>query len=172
MSTAASRRQVFLLIVSLLAIIASDQLSKYLARALITPAGFSFFDGLIRLSLVQNHGGFLGIVADLPDFFRQAFLIGGVGALLGGCLYALFRIRERPSPYHLPLASITGGGLSNLLDRLHGDGGVTDFLILGQGAVQTGIFNLADVFVLVGAFVLGFRLFRGSGENSDRPRSW
>ncbi len=62
------------------------------------------------------------------------------------------------------MAFITGGGLSNLLDRLIGDGGVTDFMIVGTGYLQTGIFNLADVFILSGSFVLGFHLFRRSDK--------
>ena len=148
----------------LLIILAIDQGSKFLARQWVPPSGAGFVEGLVRLSLVENHGGFLGIVADLPHAFRLFFLIGCVGLLLCACLLVLYRAAEQRSPYRFPLACIAGGGLSNLLDRLYGDGGVTDFLILGTGIVQTGIFNLADVFILAGSFVLGYQFFRGSKD--------
>lgn len=151
------RQAPFLLLLLILAI---DQGSKYLARQWVPPTGSDFFDGWVRLTLVENHGGFLGIVADFPHWFRLFFLIGCVGLLLCACLMALLRTTQQCSPYRFPLACIAGGGLSNLLDRLHGDGGVTDFLIFGSGMLQTGIFNLADVFIVVGSFLLGYQFFR------------
>jgi signal peptidase II len=54
---------------------------------------------------------------------------------------------------------VTGGGLSNLLDRILHDGGVTDFIIVAVGSLNTGIFNMADVYILSGSFILGFSLF-------------
>ena len=42
-----------------------------------------------------------------------------------------------------------GGGLGNLYDRIvHGS--VTDFLHIKFGSLQTGIFNAADVSIMVG----------------------
>jgi signal peptidase II len=54
---------------------------------------------------------------------------------------------------------VIGGGISNLLDRLIQDGGVTDFLSVGFGEFRTGIFNLADVYILLGSFILGYYIF-------------
>jgi len=149
----------------LLLAFAIDQGSKYLARQWVPAAGSEFFAGWVRLSLVENHGGFLGIAADLPDALRHFFLIGCVGLLLFACLLLLFRASKQHSPYRFSLAGIAGGGLGNMIDRLHGDGGVTDFLILGAGTMKTGIFNLADVFIVVGSFVLGYQFFRGSDHD-------
>jgi signal peptidase II len=154
------------LILLLTLIIGSDQLSKYLAREFLSPSGSSYLSGLVHLSLVKNHGGFLGIVADLPEGMRFLFLTVFVGLLLIASLLFLLHPAGYRSPLWMPLSCITAGGLSNLLDRLHGEGGVTDFLILGYGQLQTGIFNLADVFILIGSFTLGFLLFRGSNDSS------
>ena len=52
------------------------------------------------------------------------------------------------------LAAIGAGGGSNLIDRLRFDGTVTDFLNLGWGSLRTGIFNLADAILMLGAVVL------------------
>jgi signal peptidase II len=160
------RQRVFRLLLLLTLIIGCDQLSKYLARELLSSAGSSYLDGLVHLSLVKNHGGFLGIVSDLPENMRFLFLTVFVGLLLVGSLLFLLHPVGYCSPLWMPLTCVTAGGLSNLLDRLHGDGGVTDFLILGHGRLQTGIFNLADVVILVGSFALGFLLFRGGKDSS------
>jgi len=49
------------------------------------------------------------------------------------------------------LALVIGGGFGNLLDRAS-SGVVRDFLNLGAGPVRTGIFNVADACVTLGAF--------------------
>jgi signal peptidase II len=141
--------------------IGCDQFSKYIARRIFhSSAETSFFNGFVKFSVVQNHGGFLGIVSDLPDGYRIFFLNICVSLILIACLVYLFRLSPKGPRAVIPLTLITGGGLSNLLDRLICDGGVTDFMRIGTGVLQTGIFNFADVFILFGSFFLGFRLFR------------
>ena len=151
----------------LLLTICSDQMTKYAARSvLIAAREISFLKGLVTFSLVENHGGFLGIVSNLPVGLRFFFLNIFVALLLFGCLIYLLRFSRQNPHTWMPLALITGGGFSNLLDRLVGNGGVTDFIIVGLGDFQTGIFNLADVFILFGSFYLGFQLFRHAGNTS------
>lgn len=143
--------------------IGSDQLTKYVARNLLAVSEqTSFLHGLIKFSLVENYGGFLGIVSNLPSGLRFFLLNVCVAILLVACLGYLLWSSKQHSQTWIPVAFITGGGLSNLLDRLVGTGGVTDFMIVGTDLVHTGIFNLADVFILVGSFVIGFHLFRRS----------
>jgi signal peptidase II len=149
----------------LLFAVSSDQITKFFARSLlISSREISFLYGLVKFSLVENHGGFLGIVSDLPAGLRFFFLNICVALLLLVCLIYLLWFSGRNCRTRIPVAFITGGGFSNLLDRLIGNGGVTDFMILGTGYLQTGIFNLADVFILFGSFLLGFNLFRHSGN--------
>ncbi len=47
-----------------------------------------------------------------------------------------------------------GGRLSNLIDRLLQDGSVTGFLNIGVGPVRTGIFNSADMALMLGVAIL------------------
>ena len=58
----------------------------------------------------------------------------------------------------LGLACVLGGGIGNLYDRVL-YGSVTDFLHIDFGLFQTGIFNLADVSIMVGAFLLAAEMF-------------
>ena len=59
------------------------------------------------------------------------------------------------------LSLVCGGGLGNLIDRIRFDGHVTDFLNVGVGSVRTGIFNVADMALMVG-MVLFFLAYRQS----------
>jgi signal peptidase II len=45
------------------------------------------------------------------------------------------------------------GGASNWIDRV-ARGSVVDFLSVGVGSVRTGIFNVADVAIMLGAAVM------------------
>jgi signal peptidase II len=56
--------------------------------------------------------------------------------------------------------------MSNLVDRLLFEGGVIDFLSIGIGGFRTGIFNLADVYILVGSFVIGCYFFSSPVEST------
>ncbi|MFA6946987.1 MAG: signal peptidase II [Pedobacter sp.] len=48
---------------------------------------------------------------------------------------------------------VIGGGIGNLYDRIvHGS--VTDFLHLDLGVFQTGIFNMADVSIMLGMVLI------------------
>jgi signal peptidase II len=54
------------------------------------------------------------------------------------------------------VALIVGGGVSNLIDRLRYGGYVVDFLNVGIGPVRTGIFNVADMAIMVGVVMWAF----------------
>jgi signal peptidase II len=150
----------------LLFTVGSDQLSKAAARKILpTLEESEFFGGLLKFSLVENYGGFLGIVSTWPSELRFFFLHVCVAVLLAVILVYLLWFANRHSSSSLALTFITGGGISNLLDRLIRDGGVTDFIIVGAGPLQTGIFNGADVYILFASFYLGFRLFKDSGKD-------
>jgi signal peptidase II len=144
----------------LLVTIGIDQYTKFLAGRLLEAAEeISFLNSFLKFTLIKNHGGFLGIVHNLPENVRFFLLNICVAFLLLGCLVYLFALKKRTARYDMPLVFVTGGGISNLLDRLLHNGGVTDFLSIGVGNHRTGIFNLADVYILIGSFILGYSLF-------------
>ncbi len=154
------KRKILPLII-LLITIGTDQYTKLLARRVLEPSSeISFFNNFISLSLIKNHGGFLGIVSQLPEKIQFFLLNICVSGLLLCCLVYLFVYKKSTTRYDIILAAIVGGGASNLLDRLLHNGGVTDFLSIGVGNLRTGIFNLADVYILIGSFVIGYLLVR------------
>lgn len=155
-------------ILVLLVCIGSDQLTKWLAvRYLHSAEPLSFFHDTVRLSYVENSGGFLGLLGGLPENLRFLLLICGVaGLVIPGLIWIFWSTALRLSMAVSALL-VFGGGLSNLVDRLVNDGRVIDFLNIGLGSFRTGIFNLADVGVLCGSFALGAMLFERRGGQSD-----
>ncbi len=132
-----------------------DQATKSMARSWLPDVGvWSFWGDTIRLELVHNQGAFLSLGASLSESFRPWLLVGGVGCMLLVLLgYALFL--APPRLWALSgIALLVAGGASNLVDRLAYDGQVVDFVNVGVGVWRTGTFNVADVAIMVGAFVL------------------
>jgi signal peptidase II len=154
------RRLVSLALVGLIvATIGCDQVSKRVASVhLATSPGHSFLGDAVRLQYAENRGGFLSIGADLPEWARTAiFSVGTAVALVAYVISALTLPLDRRAIIGLCL--LFAGGLSNLVDRLL-LGRVIDFLNIGVGPLRTGIFNVADVAVMVGAVLLIAAYFR------------
>ncbi len=164
------QNRIVLPIIFLLAVIIMDQWTKFLAVIFLTKDNeVLFFSSFFKFSLVQNHGGFLGVIDNLSETWRFFLLIVCVSVLLIICLLYLLGFNKTTPRYDIPLALVIGGGIGNLVDRLLHNGGVTDFLSIGIGNFRTGIFNLADVSILIGSFILGYAFFSSPSRN-DQPR--
>jgi signal peptidase II len=81
-------------------------------------------------------------------------LTGAVPLLLVGVGVFVWRSAANTSLHVVALGLVAGGGLANWLDRVVDDGAVTDFVSLGIGTLRTGIFNLADVAIVLGVLLL------------------
>ena len=139
----------------LLSCVACDQTFKEAAeRTLAFSDPVHLFGGVVRLEYAENPGAFLSFGAELAEPLR--FLLFVVVAALGltACLVVLFRGRRWPPGTVAGLSLIVGGGLGNLIDRLLQDGAVIDYVSVGVGPLRTGIFNLADVVIMTGAFMI------------------
>ena len=130
-----------------------DRVTKHLASAWLanTPAQ-SFVMDTVRFEYAENTGAFLSLGSGLSDSLRFSIFSFGVGAAL--LLLLFIAVRQRWSG--LPLAGATlvlAGGASNLVDRLiHGS--VIDFVSIGVAGVRTGIFNVADVAIMIGGLLI------------------
>jgi signal peptidase II len=76
----------------------------------------------------------------------------------------LFRSPGASRAQALAFGLIAGGGFANWLERIRGDGSVTDFVSLGLGPLRTGIFNVADVAIVAGLLLFFFVRAGSSGE--------
>lgn len=139
-----------------------DQLAKWVARGPLLKAGpFSFLGDWIRLETVENSGAFLSLGASWSGEARRwAFQIGVVATL--AYITWLYKKKAWDRRATFGLAMIWAGGFGNLIDRFWKDS-VTDFLILGQGWLRTGVFNVADFAIVLGlVFVLWGREIRSA----------
>lgn len=140
-----------------------DQWTKQLATAYLKgqPAKTWLGDS-VRLQYATNEGAFLSLGAQLPPQARYWVLTIGVGLLLLGLsYYALTNVKVdqlQVGSYGL----IASGGFSNWVDRARFEGSVVDFMNLGFGssAIRTGVFNVADIAILVGIGILFVQSWR------------
>jgi signal peptidase II len=142
----------------LLAVVATtigcDQVSKHVASThLMDGARQSYLGDSLRLEYSENTGAFLSLGAGLPWWARTTlFSVGTVVLLIGCVVAALTRRLKGVALFGLWL--LFAGGFSNLVDRVvHGR--VVDFLNVGIGPVRTGIFNVADMAIMLGVALLG-----------------
>ena len=152
-------KRIALIVALLIFCVGCDQTTKSLARAHLQDRGtVSFLGDTLRLQYAENPGAFLSLGASLAHGWAvAAFTIGGIVMIAAALSYAL--LASKPTRLQIvALALICGGGIGNLVDRVRYDGHVTDFLNVGLGTIRTGIFNVADVALMVGVglFILGY----------------
>jgi len=140
-----------LLLVLALLVTGCDQWTKHLARTHLD-APRELLGGTVVLWRAENRGAFLSWGSDLPDGVRIALLTAGVAVLVVAAIVGMFKSVELTSG--IALALIVGGGAGNLVDRVMRGGFVTDFLFVRAGPLHTGIFNVADVAVMIGVGLL------------------
>jgi signal peptidase II len=146
----------------LIAVVAGDVLTKYGASSTLTLGRAREVVGeWLRFSLVYNPGAAFGL--HVGDHSRWVFMALTVGALLIlGRLYITTTEGDRSRVTSLAL--VCGGALGNLIDRIRSARGVVDFLDVGIGDARWPTFNVADMAVSIGAFLLAIVLWA-----EDRP---
>lgn len=139
------------LALTLLTTVGCDQATKVMARQHLDGAGTtSYLGDTFRLTYAENSGAFLGMGASLPDGVRLGIFVGLVSLFLVGITVWLLRQPQVSRVLLLAVGLVIGGGVGNLIDRVVFDGHVTDFLNMGIGSLRTGIFNVADIWIMVG----------------------
>lgn len=140
--------------------IAFDQVTKQIALAQLRGVPPQRFLGdTFRLLFVENDGAFLSLGSNLPEGLRYALLTLLPIAILALLLFYTLRSRELDTWQIVAYSFILGGGISNIYDRLL-YGKVVDFMNMGIGTLRTGIFNFADVSIMIGLFMLLPYLFK------------
>lgn len=131
-----------------------DRITKLIAVATLRDKDpVSLLFGFIRLSYIENNGAFLSLGSNWPFIAKYiVFLMIPILFCIYGIVYCCRK--EKDKVRLLLLASIIGGGLGNLIDRMYNSFRVIDFLNFGIGRLRTGILNVADLSVTFGATAL------------------
>jgi signal peptidase II len=139
--------------------IGCDQVSKSIARQRLDHhKRVEVVGNYLILTRTENKGAFLSMGDSLPEPVRIILLSVLPAAIMGYGLYFLFTRKSLPWTTVLALGFIIGGGIGNLYDRVvHGS--VTDFLHMDFVIFRTGIFNLADVSIMAGTFLIIIHAF-------------
>jgi signal peptidase II len=142
-----------LLAAVLIGIIGCDRVTKRMAtETLAGGPDRSFLAGTVRMAYAENTGGFLSLGSDLSPGRRTVVFVVATGLTLIAIPVVAVRARWSSGAV-LGATLFVAGGASNWLDRAL-DGKVVDFLNVGIGPLRTGIFNVADVAIMIGLALL------------------
>ena len=135
------------------AVVAADQLAKYLTVANIPLfSDVPFIPGLLQLTYVQNTG------AAFSSFQGQQWLFAVMFVIFTGVI--LWEFFKKPMPFtkleRWCIAAVYAGGLGNMIDRVR-LGYVVD--MIETTFMEFPVFNVADCFITCGCILLMAHLF-------------
>lgn len=131
--------------------IACDQISKVLVREHVeVRVETQLIGDTFIMTNVENSGAFLGLGSDLDPTVKLIVLLILPVVVLALALRYVLTNKQLDQWTIVGLSFVIGGGIGNIYDRIM-YGSVTDFFHIDLGGVfRTGIFNMADVSVMVG----------------------
>ena len=159
-STKGEFSKAVILLLTALAILVADQLTKALVVAnLAIGEKARLLGDLVQVWHAQNRGAAFSL-------FQGGTVVFLIVSVLSIGMVAYFHrsLRDRSPWLHIVLGVVLGGTLGNFIDRLR-QGYVTDWLSIGIGDTRWPTFNVADSSVVIGIGILVVYLFL---TNPDR----
>jgi signal peptidase II len=158
-----------LIFLLLTANISCDQISKSIVREkMFHHEEINVIYSYFKLIKVENTGAFLSLGTTIPEPFKSiilAFL--PLVFLLLASIYVVTK-KSLSLSRVIAISFVIGGGVGNIYDRLV-LGSVTDFLHIDLGIIRTGIFNMADVSIMVGMVMLLIESFIVQNQHVFAP---
>jgi len=111
--------------------------------------------GFLHLIYVENTGAAFGFLADFGGAQVLLSVVKVVFMVLIVMYFAILPQKARFTFIRVPIAMIFAGGVGNLIDRIR-LGFVVDMFAFRF--IDFPVFNVADIYVTVGVFVLFFTL--------------
>lgn len=133
------------------AVIAADQLVKWIVLARFAPGEGLAVTGFFNLVLVFNKGAAFSFLAREAGW--QTPLLAGFALVAAGIVSVLIVRNPEKDLLRAALALILGGALGNVIDRLR-FGHVVDFLDFHAAGWHFPAFNVADSAITIGAALL------------------
>ena len=153
-----------------IAVVAFDVVTKLVAVRTLAPmyTPRDIVGDWVRFTLVYNKCAAFGLCIGPTWSSRWVFLVLTLVAL--AILARLYRATQPGDVMRVgALGLVCGGAVGNLIDRVRHSAGVVDFVDLGVGDWRWPTFNVADVAVSVGAFLLAWALW-GEEDEAAEPR--
>lgn len=165
----------FVIFILLFLIFGFDQATKFWAvNHLLGKSAIIYFNGLFQFVYAENPGAFLGLGGGWSRDVRFIIFALIVFLGLGGMLWYLIK-KENFKINLYAYTFILAGGFGNLWDRVfHLDGHVIDFMLIEVwGPLRTGVFNVADIFIVIGVLLalFGEYLIKRPGPSGPKHAS-
>ncbi|MBF0545778.1 MAG: signal peptidase II [Candidatus Riflebacteria bacterium] len=130
-----------------------DRFSKYVIQIMLIEKPISIFQDFFSLTFVKNPGVAFGLFPEwrLPPILMAIAMIGIIS-------YYSFQLPKSEKLTRWALALLVGGALGNLYDRLM-YGYVVDFFLFHFGKYDFPVFNVADIAIDLGVFLLFIDIF-------------
>ena len=127
--------------------VVSDRLTKYLAVKYLMPIGSAkVLDGIFNLTYVENTGVAFGLFQNMHMIIVPLNIL-----IVALCAILMIKaLKNNKSLFAFSLNLIISGAIGNIIDKIC-YGYVVDFLEFAF--IDFPVFNLADIFVCVGAFM-------------------
>ena len=134
-----------------LVIIGVDQLTKQLILDRYQLGDWTAVTGFFNIVRAHNTGAAFSFLAGGGGWQRWLF----VGIAVAATVLIVWQLRKHPQQklFCFSLASILGGAIGNVVDRLQ-HGYVVDFLDFYWGVSHFPAFNVADMGITLGAILL------------------
>lgn len=142
-------------------LVAIDQYSKIVATRELDRYCITWLNGIVRIVYARNEGAFGSLGAGLSEGQRFWLLTVGNAVLLTGLMGYLLLRKDVTRYQFIAFGLIFVGGIGNLIDRAR-HGFVIDFMNVGIGWLRTNIFNIADMYIVLGFALLVPVFFRGT----------
>ena len=132
---------------------AADQLSKIRAASALSSGPYVLIPGVFEFRYLENHGMAFSLLQNQMLFFYV-----GTVLFFAAAVFFWFRLPSgrKMRPLRILLIFLAAGGIGNFIDRVNFRY-VRDFLYFSL--IDFPIFNVADIYVTVSAFVLAFLMF-------------
>lgn len=135
-------------------VILVDQVTKlYIMRTMRLHESIIVIPNLFNLTYIRNPGAAFGLLANSSNAFRMVFF--GLTSIFALGLLGTILVRMPGKDWvgRLSVASILGGAVGNLIDRLR-YGEVVDFLDVYVEQYHWPAFNVADSAITIGVILL------------------
>jgi len=142
--------------------IGCDRVTKIIAKDnLVYGEPISYFHDTFRLQYVENTGAALSMGDSLPKTVSFWLLsMFPLAVLVVLFIYVIIRLNKMNRIMLFSFSLIIAGGLGNIIDRILYDRHVSDFMNIGIYNLRSGIFNVADICITVGAIGLFVAYYR------------
>ncbi|QKX02006.1 signal peptidase II [Wolbachia endosymbiont of Dirofilaria (Dirofilaria) immitis] len=143
-----------LCLIAILIMVSADQISKLYTNSLINKGESIEVSSFIKLVEVWNTGISFGMFSTLPhsNLFFSTFSIIIISILI----YLIHKSNDKLTYFSFSL--MVGGAIGNVADRIYW-GAVYDFIYFHTGNWYWPAFNLADIYIACGMFILLYRWY-------------